>query len=165
MCVNGSHVALEFGVLAGLTIDGKLSVQNQFIITGRGILRGLSEGCDHKLGVLRLELLTQSLDQANEIFLVLNRVTIIVAILIALPPGEAFNLVASSLPMGELFVKIVQYLVGGPETVVVLFTGIPVDRLWLRAFFPRERSFLIPGIDLSAVFESLASRCKEVPRE
>ena len=163
MGVDSGDIPLEFGVLAGCPVNGKLGVQDKFVIAGSRILGGLSEGRHDELGLRRLEFLAQGLDQANQVLLVPNGMGLDVAVFVALPPGKALDFVPPALPMRKLLVEVIQHLVSGLEAVVVLLAGIPIDGLGSRPFVPGERRLLVAGVDLSLVFKLFAAGGEEVP--
>ena len=92
MGVDSGDIPLEFGVLAGCPVNGKLGVQDKFVIAGSRILGGLSEGRHDELGLRRLEFLAQSLDQTDEVLLILHGMSLDITVFVALPPGKALDL-------------------------------------------------------------------------
>ena len=162
MGVDSGDIPLEFGVLAGCPVHGKLGVQDKFVIAGSRILGGLSEGRHDELGLRCLEFLAQGLDQTDEVLLILHGMGLDVTVFVALPPSKALDFKASSLPLGKFLVEVIQHLVSSLEAVVVLLAGIPIDGLGSRPFVPGERRLLVAGVDLSLVFKLFAAGGEEV---
>ena len=163
MSVNGGYVPFEFGVLARTSVDCELRVEDQLFVTCGAVFRRLPKRCDDKLCIRSLKFPSQGFDKVYKVLFVLKRMPFVVAILVTLPPGKALDRVASSFPVRELPVKVVQHFVSSTKAVVILFAGVPVDRLWIGTFFPGQRRFFIGRVNLSAVLESLAARGKEIP--
>ena len=92
--VDSGDVALECGILIRVT-DGEHGVQDQLLIALSVFLVRLAESCTDELGFRGVEVLTQRCDQVDQVLLVLSSVTSVVAVLVALPPEEACDLVRS----------------------------------------------------------------------
>jgi len=93
MTVNRGNVALEFSVFTFLAIDRKLGIQ-YFPFISAGPFGGLPQGCTDKFCLRHIKILTQLLDQRNEIFLVIVRIIGIITILVSLPEEKPGNFVA-----------------------------------------------------------------------
>ena len=76
-------------------------------------------------GVGRLELRAPCLDEVDEVFLVAGVVGGVRAVLVALPPDEARDLVALVGILRVAFAEIVEHVVDGGGVVVILLAGIP----------------------------------------
>ena len=144
MSVDSGYVPFEFGVVAGRPVHGELGIEDQFVIAWLSVFGGLPERCHDKLGLGCLEFFAQGLDQTDEVFLVPYGMRFDITVFVALPPGEALDFIAPSLPVGKFLVEVLQYFVSGPEAVVVLFAGIPTDGFGFSSFVPREGGLLVP---------------------
>ena len=139
MGIDGRNVSLKIRIFFSGSIDRELSIENEFLIYIRAILRGLPESGDNELGFGRFEFSAQGFDEMHKVLLILFGVRQIIAILITLPPGEANDLISSPVPVWKLGIEVVKNLVSSRKAIIVLLPGIPRDRVGLRALIPAQR--------------------------
>lgn len=125
--------------------EGEHAVDDELLVALGVILVGLTEGGDDHLGFWGIEFLAKGFKEAAKIFFIHRGVSLVVAILVALPPEESGNFI--SLPAGVVFLEIGEDFLGAVNVAVILHTGLPADGLGLGAFFPFQRGFSISGVD------------------
>ena len=162
VAVDGGDIALELGVLAGLAVDPEHRIEDYALVTC-GALLGLPECGDDELGLRRIELSAQLLDEPNEVIFILAGMGGVVAILVSLPPEEASDFVV--LGVGVVFVELVKDPLRPGHVSVVLHAGIPSDGLGLGALVPRVWRLLVTRVDFAFVFILLGARRQQVPAE
>ena len=119
MAVNEAHLALELGITAFR--DGFHRIEN-LPIASFGTSLGLAEGCGDKPGVGRLELLTQGLDELDQVLFIPLEVRGVAHVLVTLSPEESGDFVFFG--AGVVFVEIGKYFFGGGHIPIILTAGI-----------------------------------------